>query len=477
MKLFKLLLTSGALAVQLLFLVPTRAALNSAVIGADSQWLISVDFNELRGSVIGKQLLEVASQSQPSIANGMVQVDFQKLLATVGSITAYGANFAKDPNLIDGALVLQGTPDLRKIAEAYVAQATVTTPDKMVALKDLPFEAYSIGGQVIIAFPSEPIILVSKSKAQLIRAHDVFRGKVASLAKATSSPLTPLLSNTGHPFLVAASVVPSDNVFPEEAPQARILQMAKSGSLTLGEDAGQTFLHVRLVAASAEMADKLMKIVPGLIAMASLAESSDNALGDFLRAVTVTREDTTVNLSLSYASDRLVTMIATARKPAPTRMDRSAALINPPREVAVWNTTEVPAGAANGFVDHTLENVRLSNGSTISLIARRNGTAASGDNARIDSVEIAPAQGSEAPLRFEAEFMRLTSFTVQTAAGASGGKVIGFKGGNGTAQFSFPGEDGTYKIKVRYMPGANPKATVTLTVKDPDPIPALPEQN
>ena len=79
--------------------------------------------------------------------------------------------------------------------------------------------------------------------------------------------------------------------------------------------------------------------------------------------------------------------------------------------------------------------------------------------------------GSGSPLRFEAENMRLRGYRIQNAPYASHGKFIALTGSSGSAQFEFPGEDGTYLIRVRYLEEAPGKTTLAVNVKDPEPAP------
>ena len=110
----------------LLPVIPAQAAFNPAIVPGYARWVVYVDLNTLRDSALGKELIAAAEKAQLAQTDGKIGVDIQKLSATIGSITAYGANFAADPNTIDGALLVQGTPDLRKIAEAMLIQATIT---------------------------------------------------------------------------------------------------------------------------------------------------------------------------------------------------------------------------------------------------------------------------------------------------------------------------------------------------------------
>lgn len=453
----------------------SASGLNSKIVSSDAQWLMHLDLNALRDSTVGKELVTQAIAFQAMAMQGQkfpIQIDIPKLLETIGSITAYGTNLSQDPNLVDGALVFQGTPDLRKIAEGAVAQATVTTPEHITELKDMPFEAYSIGGQLIVAFPKEPIILLSKSKAQLLSAHKVFRGDSPSLAKAKDSPLTGLVRNQTGAFVLAASVVPSGEFFPQDAPQARILQMAKSASVELGEVNKQTFAHVQLLAASDESADKLMKILQGITAMISLAESSDQYLSEFLKSVAVSREKNTVTLHLAYSSERLIQMLNEVKKAHSEERRPSPSRPKPPKIegtiVGTWVADQqmgTETVSPQGLVAKTFENVALSSGSLIILTGERE----SGENARIDRVELSPAGGGQ-PLRFEAEHMNLKGYEVETNAAASGGKLIKAQAQRATARFQFPGADGSYTLTVRYCDENDGKSSYTVSVKNPDPV-------
>jgi hypothetical protein len=113
----------------------------------------------------------------------------------------------------------------------------------------------------------------------------------------------------------------------------------------------------------------------------------------------------------------------------------------------------------------TIENVTLKNGTSIILNGRRDG----GENARYDYVDITPSAGG-APLHFEAENMKLSRYRVEKSPYASSGKdIILENNATGTARFEFPGVDGTYTLKVRYVDENDGKSTFTVSTQDPEP--------
>jgi hypothetical protein len=474
-------LVLAALALPLLPASRAVAAVNPAVIPADARWVVYADLDTLRTSVIGKELITLAEKTQVETPGGKVGVDWQKLLATIGSATAYGTNLSRDPKDIDGTLVIQGTADLRKIAESILIQANLANPKDVTELTDLPFPAYGLKQskakpaapadaskpadatkkeaapkesapmEVVIAFPPEPIVLVSKSKAQILKARDVFRGSAPSLAKGPASPLKASVQSSGDAYVFAASTVPAEKFFPEDGPQARILKMANSGSIALGERGENTFAHTELVASNDQMADKLMKILQGLTAMLSLAETSDKQLADFLSSAAVNRNGDAVTLDVAYSSARLAQMIKNLQQQSKPqdRAARTVPMING-QSLAEWQAEVVPAVEGAGpapLASHTIANVALKNGTLLTLARQNNG----GKNVRFDSVEIVPAEGAGAPLTFRPEFMR----------------VAGPRGN--WQQFQFPGADGNYTLKVAYVTDPEGKATFAVSARDPKP--------
>ncbi len=482
-----------ALGVPLMSLAPlsVSAALDQKIVGADAKWVMHLDLNDLRASVVGKEVLTqvMALQAQEmKKENVPLQVNIPKVLEAIGSITAYGTNFEKDPNLVDGALIIQGTPELRKIAEGLVAQTTVSHPEALTELKDLPFEAYAVGNEMIVAFPKEPIVLASKSKAQLLEAHKVFRGEARSLAKTKDSPLNGLIRNQTGAFVLAASVVPSENFFKNDGPEARILQMTKSASVELGEEGQATFAHVQLLASSDDMADKLMKILQGITAMISFAETNDKYLAEFLRSVTVTREKKTVTLHLAYSSERLVQMGRELQQKQRSRPNRPVDdgvrrdVISGPvpaveeKVVLQWKADQNLGNmgvSAKTLVSRTVSNVTLRPGEIIVLTGHRN----EGENARIDYVEISPMDGSGVSERVEAEKMELVNYSLLSSGHASGGKLIQSLDPWGTARFPFAGAAGNYILTVRYVDENDGKASFFVSVKAPAAVeaPVAPE--
>lgn len=444
------------LALALLPLATAEAAYKPAVVGADARWVIYADFNALRGSTLGKELITAVSAAQTHATGGFIGIDVPKVLATVGSVTAYGTNLSSDPNAVDGTLVVEGTAELRKIVESVLLQGTLAQPEVFSEATDLPFPAYAISDpkapaatktQLVVAFPPEPIVLVSKSKAQLLKGRDVFRGAAPSLAKTPTSPLARMTVKADGAYLFASSVVPAEPIFPQNSPQSRMLQLASSGSLAFGEQGGNTFAHAELVASSDANAEKLMKILQGMMALVSFAETNDKQLEEFLHSTAVTREKDAVTLRLAYSSDRLVHMMHALRAQAEARPANRPVTITNGKVIAEWGGEAAAAAPgtppAAETASRTIDSVALINGNIISLGRAMNG----GRNARFNSLEVTPADGT-GRMVFGKEFFRQVRGSMW--------------------EIRFPGADGTYSFKVNYTPDPDGKAKFAVSVRNPN---------
>jgi hypothetical protein len=478
-----ILLRAPLLALALLFTRQVRGEFNPGVVSGDARWVIYADLNALRESPIGKQLVTAAGNFQVPTENVQLRLNAPKILATIGSITAYGANFTKDAKQVDGSLIIQGTPELRKIAEALLIEANLAHPEAVAEIKELGYSAYSIsspehpaGPRVIVAFPPEPIVLVSKSAEHLRRARELFQGQGKSLAQSPDSPLNALTGEAGHSTLFAASVVPSEQLFPDNAPQARLLHMATSGSIALGDQEGKTFAHAQLIASSNEMADKLQKILQGMAAMLALGESSDQQLNDFLNSAVVARQDNTVTLKLAYSSERLAVMIQHMIESAPAHRARSRGPAMG-QVAATWTIAPAPAtGDADGeqVPVPALKgpNATLTNGAAITVAIESTDPRAwtHFQRLRITPAEVAAGEIA-APLVFSRKFMtevrlpsprRAEPSGTEAPPGASRIRLL-----TRQFQFYFPGETGTYTLEANFTPVAAAEVKLSVAVMKP----------
>ncbi|MCF3650136.1 hypothetical protein [Synoicihabitans lomoniglobus] len=454
-----------------------RADFNPAMVPADSKWVAYADFDALRETELGKILLQRLPVSiDVGEDGGSVKPDLNKIMTTIGSVTAFGDSLSGQHAEMNGAMIIQGTSDLRKIAEGLVAHMTLTNPDQFRELPDLPFEAYQVHGEIVVGFPTEPIVVVGRSPAKLTEALAVYRGRGASL-KGGNHALSSLLPTKSGYYLYGATLVPSEHLEENaKSPQARILQMTQAAAVSVSENEDLATVQATLVAGSSDVADKLIKILNGLTAMLSLAETNDADVATLLNSLQVGRDGRQVTAELSYSTARLVALmdqhVNNAVESHPQRDTESAAA--PARQLdvegdllATW-TADADLGAdgpsANNFAIFTSEPVPLRAGERLIVTSARE----RGEHARIDYLELIPVDNPGGKQRLEGEYLRLNNYRIEASSAASGGELIRIDDGRGTAELRVPGPAGSYRIRVCYIDENDGTATFHLSTVSPE---------
>jgi hypothetical protein len=181
----------------------------------------------------------------------------------------------------------------------------------------------------------------------------------------------------------------------------------------------------------------------------------------------IERHDRTVSVDLSYSSERLAAMIQAATQPKPQPTMVTAA--NFGTVIGEWKLDQAPPNtppSAALLADKIFPSVHLATGATLTLTGQRTTRGGSGGGtAAIDCVEIFPMSGGPG-LRFEAENMRLRGYMIRSAPFASGGHLIGHFGYFASAQFEFPGSEGDYMVKVRYVEESTGNTKLAVSVRD-----------
>lgn len=437
------------------------AAINPAIVPSGSKWVAYADFNAMRESALGERLLAVLKEQkllEVESANSPILPDIPKIMAAIGTVTAYGDSLSGKPEEMDGALVIQGNDTkLRAIAEGIVAHFLLNDPDHIVELTDLPFEAYRVHGEIVVGFPSEPIIVVSRSTKSLSDGLAAFRGQGDTLAKKPGA-LGDMLPKENNYYFYGASVMPSVDMGDGNTPQARILKMTQAAALSLGEVDGNVMANANLIAADKDTAQRLTKIVNGMTALLSLAQSEEADLVAFIDSVKVQQTDRRVGVRMGYPAAKLIALVESqvnreehereaARRRAEARFTVDGDVI------AEWKSDEDNGPAVEGLdagvpVTHTTAPVALQPGMVLNFNAIMPGN----ERARIDYVDIVPVDAGSGE-RFELEFMRLTNARIVPFEGASGAEVVLFGTGRGLgrAQLVFRGAAGQYRFKMGYL--------------------------
>jgi hypothetical protein len=453
--------------------IPSHAAIDPGVVPIESKWVVYADFAKMRDSGIGQELLATLEEQNLFGDDAAMRPNVSAIMMTIGRITAFGDQITEDPEKMDGAMIIEGSDKLRKIADGLIAHLLLNEPDSIEELKELPFEAYRIAGEVVVGMPAEPIIITSRSKERMLESLGVYRGTGTSLKQAKGA-LTPMLPPGDAYYLFGASVVPSPEMENGNSPQARILKMTQAAAVRIGETGDNLVANAMLVADSSETADRLGKIINGMAALLSLAQSSEADLVAFVESVKVEQIDRSVTLQMAYPTAQLIEL-ARANMEKESRAEKKQeeaedAVFSMPGELlAEWTADQDlggPQSTATNFVTHDAGVVMLQPGSIITVGSRIQGS----EGARVDYLEITPVANPSLTQKHEIEFMRLMNYRIEKSDYASGGELVVARDGHrgiGQARLQFVGPEGEYRIAVRFVDENDGEARFKVSVEQP----------
>ena len=250
--------------------VAHAAPLNPAQIPAETQWQVHADLDALRTSETGKMLLsrlEAIYGIKLTAAKRMFSID---PAADLKGLTLYGNDFGdKTVALIHGKFD-------RQHLEEIVAAASGYTKSEHGGLTIHSWQK-KVTRQQHAAFAADDLIVFSRNREALLHAIQVLQAK---------APATNDLSFPGEnrqPLLVANARVAG---LPLYGDSSRILRLARTLSLAANEHEGRFFLHVGAESPDAPDADRLRRLLDGMIAFLEVGDQKFEGL-DFRSSVAV----------------------------------------------------------------------------------------------------------------------------------------------------------------------------------------------
>jgi len=171
----------------------------------------------------------------------------------------------------------------------------------------------------VSAQPKQPVI-ISKSQAEVERARTVLAGQAPN---GTAPQSLIELPNQPQSFFFLALA----RGFNDEAPippQAKVLKMADTLRLALGENGGQVLLNIALKAKNAEVCQQIQQVLQGIVAVVALGQVENKDLQQLVQSIQVTTNNLTVNVDLKYPVAKVLDKIQErhdekAEEPAPSK--------------------------------------------------------------------------------------------------------------------------------------------------------------
>lgn len=262
------------------------APLDLTVVPADARWLMHVDMDAARGSVVLQKAWEKAKTMHPHLeqmtgmAAAWIGTDPRKDLRDV---TIFGTDLDKKK----GVMVLRGRmnrPQLEKMADKAPDHKTMEHRGHVVhgwtQKRDM---AGSPAGPVAGAFFKDDVLVLARSEAAVKGALDTLDGVAAAVGD--KSPLAGRVRPGSIMVARAAAVDPKT--------RCPVLRSADAFRVAVGEAEGKSFYRARLDMKSAAAAGDARSVVAGMESLARLRWGDDAAIMRLVSGVeTVVEGDT-----------------------------------------------------------------------------------------------------------------------------------------------------------------------------------------
>ena len=139
----------------------------------------------LQKSQLGASLLKIAMDEVGEDLKEDMQIDVPAIVAQIGSITAYGADFKPGPDG-RGVLIWQGSKEVEQVVRGLLvqqAEAGKSGQGGIKAVREGADPGYAVGSNVFVAVRPGRGILVSPKLEQIDDASRVMDGKALSFVE------------------------------------------------------------------------------------------------------------------------------------------------------------------------------------------------------------------------------------------------------------------------------------------------------
>ena len=260
-------------------------------IPAGSVWAAHLDLETLRSGDVGRFLLKQFSEGQDAAhidaLNAILNFDIRKDL---NDVTLFG----RAEGDTESVAILRGRLDTERLV--LFVRANDTHTEKKVGDQTIhSWVDKDKQGQLQRSFgcvPAPGVLVVGKSEARLCEALDTLAGRRPPLQDGF---LDEAAAPGGSVFWAAADMTRSQ----KKPAKSQLLRLISTGSLAIGEQAGQVAGSVTLNCADTNTAASVQTIAQGFLAMALLtADAKDAKAQDFLHNISLQNDGRKISIGL-----------------------------------------------------------------------------------------------------------------------------------------------------------------------------------
>ena len=273
----------------------------------NTKGLIHLDFEAFRKSKLGSTLINwtQAKEGKERVDSMLEEIGFNPFTALNG--VAISTNGEKD----NGILILKHSADTKrvlsyiKLADGYYATKYTSNS------QNTPIYIHSVGkkresreekqdDRGYISFVDKNTAVIAPSRKLAGAGINLVKGK----GGAKSLPqISKILKKAKLPILVGYADIDG---LEEVIEDSNIKDMVREAVMVLGESDGRFVLSLQVVAQSVETAENLYDMVNGLIGIASLSQKDNPEIMDMIKAVKVTRKQSSVSADFVMSVDKIL---------------------------------------------------------------------------------------------------------------------------------------------------------------------------
>ncbi len=258
----------GGLAAAILLGLATlgqAAPLNPEVVAGDAKWVAHLDVDAMRSSIVVQKAYQHFVEKSPIGKAAVTMLDVSPALIGMDprkdlhAVTIYGSQIGKHK----GVLIVFAEADRKLLTEMVKkAHGYESSTYGSYELHSWIHEDDEDERPVTGAFYKDKVMVFSGSEAEVKVALDVMDGKKPGLTCKVLAAEAPAGTT------VLARVV---GIAEAETPcESKLAKEIESVGVVTGENEGQSFLHVKVVAKSAEVAKQMGRVAEGVRALGVL---------------------------------------------------------------------------------------------------------------------------------------------------------------------------------------------------------------
>jgi hypothetical protein len=287
-------------------------------VSADAKWLLHLNLDAFRGTSIGSLVYDSVIKPRADETPIGFRIKTEDIYAGIHAITAYGNTYRMETDTV-GVLLARMEPNLISILEAALIQQSAAgtgetdegeNPDINTIQTD-PYPVYTMKNELYAAFLPGNTVVFGKSLDPLVSAVDVVQDRAPGLDQSNSGFADMAKAIGSFFFLATAEGFNQSDALPA---QARVLQLAKTARLVLGEKTDDLHLALTLEAENQTMRDQLAKIIQGLLALVSLSQVDNHDLAELAQSSQVDTRGNEVTVAIDYPIERVMQLVQTASR-------------------------------------------------------------------------------------------------------------------------------------------------------------------